>query len=85
MTENTNCRNNLETLSTENYKIACNKKYISFNYAMTFGLSEKHTKFEKIIPMVLTNQLIYLKMSKPPGRFFQIMCASHKVRTLIET
>ena len=25
-----------------------------------FGLSEKHTKFEKIFLMVLTNQLIYL-------------------------
>ena len=24
-----------------------------------FGIFEKHTKFEKIFPMVLTNQLIY--------------------------
>ena len=27
---------------------------------LKFGLSEKHTKFEKIFLMVLTNQLIYL-------------------------
>ena len=26
---------------------------------LKFGLSEKHTKFEKIFPIVLTNQLIY--------------------------
>ena len=40
------------------------------------GLSEKHTKFEK---MVLTNQLIHLL-----GRFFQIISASQNVRTLTE-
>ena len=32
VTENTNCRNNLETLSTENYIIAYNKKM--YDYAM---------------------------------------------------
>ena len=46
------------------------------------GLSEKHTKFEKIFLMVLTNQLIYLVNVKTRGRFFQTMCASQKVRTL---
>ena len=29
-------------------------------YSVKFGLSEKHTKFEKIFLVVLTNQLIYL-------------------------
>ena len=29
-------------------------------YIVKFGLSEKHTKFEKIFLVVLTNQLIYL-------------------------
>ena len=43
-----------------------------------FGLSEKRTKFEKIFLVVLTNQLIYLVKED----FFQIMCASQKVRTL---
>ena len=31
-----------------------------FELFLKFGLSEKHTKFEKIFLMVLTNQLIYL-------------------------
>ena len=30
------------------------------NLQLKFGLSEKHTKFDKIFLMVLTNQLIYL-------------------------
>ena len=47
-----------------------------------FGLSEKRTKFEKIFLMVLTNQLIYLVKVKPWERFFQIIRASQKVRTL---
>ena len=45
-----------------------------------FGLSEKHTKFEKIFLMVLTNQLIYLV--KTTRKIFLNMCASQKVRTL---
>ena len=45
---------------------------------INFGLSEKHIKFEKILLMVLTNQLIYLV-----NKIFQIMCASQKVRTLL--
>ena len=35
-----------------------------------FGLSEKHTKFEKIFLMVLTNQLIYLVNVKTMGKIF---------------
>ena len=45
-----------------------------------FGLSEKHTKFEKIFLMVLTNQLISLV--KTMRKIFLNMCASQKVRTL---
>ena len=48
-----------------------------------FRLSEKHSKFEKIFLMVLTYQLIYLVNFKTMRKiFFQIMCASQKVRTL---
>ena len=35
-----------------------------------FGLSEKHTKFEKIFLMVLTNQLIYLVNVKTMRKIF---------------
>ena len=35
-----------------------------------FGLSEKHTKFEKIFLMVLTNQLIYLVNVKTIRQIF---------------
>ena len=35
-----------------------------------FGLSEKHTKFEKIFLMVLTNQLIYLENVKTMRKIF---------------
>ena len=44
-------------------------------------LSEKHTKFGKIFLMVLKNQLIYLVNVKT-RRFFLIICASQKVRTV---
>ena len=54
-----------------------------FDIYLKFGLSEKHTKFEKIFLMVLTNQLIYLIDVKTMRKiFFQIMCGSQKVRTL---
>ena len=44
-----------------------------------FEISEKHTKFEKIFLMVLTNQLIYLSNVKTIRKFFfQIMCVSQK-------
>ena len=36
-----------------------------------FGLSEKHTKFEKNFLMVLTNRLIYLVNLKTMRRIFQ--------------
>ena len=35
-----------------------------------FGLSEKHTKFEKIFLMVLTNQLIYIVNVKTMRKIF---------------
>ena len=35
-----------------------------------FGLSEKHTKFEKIFLVVLTNQLIYLVNVKTRRKIF---------------
>ena len=35
-----------------------------------FGLSEKHTKFEKIFIMLLTNQLIYLVNIKTTRQIF---------------
>ena len=39
-------------------------------YIVKFGLSEKHTKFEKISLMVLTNQLIYLVNVKTMRKIF---------------
>ena len=39
-----------------------------------FGLSEKHTKFEKIFLMVLTNQLIYLVNVKTMRKIFFKLC-----------
>ena len=50
----------------------------TFVRALKFVLSEKHTKFEKIFLMVLTNQ-----RQNHEEDFFQIMCASQKVRTSI--
>ena len=38
------------------------------------GLSEKHTKFEKIFLMVLTNQLIYLVNVKTMRKIFFKLC-----------
>ena len=35
-----------------------------------FGISEKHTKFEEIFVMVLTNQLIYLGNVKAMRKIF---------------
>ena len=40
------------------------------HFGVKFGLSEKHTKFEKIFLMVLTNQLIYLLNVKTMRKFF---------------
>ena len=39
-------------------------------WSLKFGLSEKHTKFEKIFLMVLTNQLIYLVNIKTIRKIF---------------
>ena len=50
---------------------------------LKLGLSEKHTKFEKIFFMVLTSQLIYLVNLKTTRKIFPFMCSSHKVRTLL--
>ena len=38
--------------------------------ALMFGLSEKHTKFDKIFLMVLTNQLIFLVIVKTMRKIF---------------
>ena len=40
------------------------------SFLLKFGLSEKHTKFEKIFLMVLTNQLIYLVNVKTMRNIF---------------
>ena len=40
------------------------------HFMLKFGLSEKHTKFEKIFLMVLTNQLIYLVNVKAMSKIF---------------
>ena len=51
--------------------------------AVKFGLSEKHTKFEKNLPHGFDKSVDLL--SKRPNHeedFFQIMCASQKVRIL---
>ena len=37
---------------------------------LKFGLSEKHTKFEKIFLMVFTNQLMYLVNVKTMRKIF---------------
>ena len=42
----------------------------SFRNWLKFGLSEKHTKFEKKFLMVLTNQLIYLVNAKTMRKIF---------------
>ena len=48
-----------------------------------FGLSEKHTKFEKILPHGFDKSADLLSKCQNHGEdFFQIMCASQKIRTL---
>ena len=46
----------------------------SYVRTIKFGLSEKHTKFEKIFLMVLTNQLIYLVNVKIMRKIFFKLC-----------
>ena len=49
-----------------------------------FGLSEKHTKFEKIFLMLLTNQLIYLVNVKTMRKIFSnYVCFSKRPNLLI--
>ena len=47
-----------------------------FEFIIKFRLSEKHTKFEKNLPHLLSKRQNHEEI------FFQIMCASQKVRTL---
>ena len=44
--------------------------HVPLNYLIKFGLSEKHTKFEKIFFVVLTNQRIYLVNVKTMRKIF---------------
>ena len=49
------------------------------------GLSEKHTKFEKNLPYGFDKSADLLnKRQNHEEDFFQIMCASQKVRTLLQ-
>ena len=51
--------------------------------ALKFRLSEKHTKFEKNLPHGFDKSADLLsKRQNHEEDFFQIMCASQKVRTL---
>ena len=52
---------------------ACNLCILG-SVLLKFGLSEKHTKFEKIFLMVLTNQLIYLVHVKTMRKIFFKLC-----------
>ena len=45
-------------------------RFIFFRLLVKFGLLEKHTKFEKIFLMVLTNQLIYIVNVKTMRKIF---------------
>ena len=63
------------------FSISVSGKYMRFSLKMCetvtgikFGLSEKHTKFEKIFLMVLTNQLIYLVNVKTIRKIFFELC-----------
>ena len=49
---------------------------------LKFGFSEKHTKFEKIFLMVLTNQLIYLVNVKTMRKIFSNYVYFSKVQNL---
>ena len=55
---------------------------ITSQKTVKFGLFEKHTHFEKMLLMVLTLLSKSADLSKPWGRFFQILWVSQKVRTL---
>ena len=51
---------------------------------LKFGLSEKHTKFEKIFLMVLANQLIYLVNVKTMRKIFFKLCVLLKKSELYQ-
>ena len=52
---------------------------------LKFGLSEKHTKFEKNLPYGFDKSADLLsKRQNHEEDFFQMLCASQKVRTLKE-
>ena len=59
------------------------KKCLGASNITKFGLSEKHTKFKKNLPHGFDKSADLLsKRQNHEEDFFQIMCASHKVRTL---
>ena len=61
------------------YEISKSNKR-SLKHTLKFVLSEKHTKFEKIFLMVLTNQLIYLVNFKTMRKVFSnYVCFSKSV------
>ena len=52
-------------------------KILTYIHMLKFGLFEKHTKFEKIFFMVLTNELIYLvKVNQEEDFFSNYVCFS---------
>ena len=77
------CHNLYDFLATEHWWLEITILRGNFGYLLKFGLSEKHTKFEKIFLMVLTNQLIYLVNVKAMRKIFSnYVC--QKVRTLAD-
>ena len=58
---------------------------MSCSFCLKFGLSEKHTQFEKNLAHGFDKSADLLSKRQNHGeRFFQIMCTSQKVRTLIK-
>ena len=53
-----------------------------WTFYIKFGLSEKHTKFEKMFLMVLRNQLIYLLNVKTKKIFSNYVCFSKSPKLL---
>jgi hypothetical protein len=67
------CTENVEVHHTikPEISISCFLFFLIENeWVLKFGLSEKHTKFEKIFLVVLTNQLIYLVNVKTIRKIF---------------
>ena len=92
---------NVQTLTKENYfktDIRVNKTWFMVPKIkqfmcdqhdlneVKFGLSEKHTKFEKIFLKVLTNQLIYLIYIKTMRNIFSnYMCFSKSPNFILQS